>query len=85
MKTTSVFENKPINPYLDSNYEDRTDEIEALFEPTVNDIKKDPEYYAELVNDLLYHWICGIRETPLMWHARKGREAYIKSYLKKSK
>lgn len=78
MKTTSVFQSKPVNPYIDINYEDRTDEIELLFEPTLNDIKKDPEYYAELVNDLLYHWIRGTGETPLMWHARAGVEKRIK-------
>ena len=55
-----------INPYLDINYKDRTSEIEELYIPTVIDIKQDPEMYAELVNDLLFHWIYGTRETPLM-------------------
>ena len=55
-----------VNPYLDINYKDRTSEIEALYEPTLKDIKQDPEMYAELVNDLLFHWIYSTRETPLM-------------------
>lgn len=54
------------NPYLDLNWVDRTEEIEARFAKTVEDIKRDPELYAELVNDLLYHWIHGTRETPIM-------------------
>jgi len=54
------------NPYLDINYKDRTSEIEALYQPTLKDIKLDPEMYAELVNDLLFHWVYGTRETPLM-------------------
>ena len=57
---------KPNNPYLDQNWIDRTAEIQARFEPTLDDITRDPELYAELVNDLLYHWIHGTRETPLM-------------------
>lgn len=54
------------NPYLDANYVDRTDEIEAAFAPTLDDIGRDPQFYAQLVNDLLYHWIHGTRETALM-------------------
>jgi hypothetical protein len=57
---------KPNNPYLDMNWVDRTEEIEARFAPTVDDIKRDPELYAELVNDLLYHWIYSTRETLTM-------------------
>jgi len=48
------------------NYVDRTSEIEARFHPTLEDIKRDPELYAEVVNDLLYHWIYGTRETTMM-------------------
>jgi hypothetical protein len=59
------------NPYLDINYKDRTSEIEALYEPTLKDIKADPEMYAELVNDLLFHWVYGTRETPLMVMVKK--------------
>ena len=54
------------NPYLDMNWQDRTEEIESRFAKTVDDIKRDPELYAELVNDLLYHWIHGTRETLMM-------------------
>jgi hypothetical protein len=54
------------NPYLDMNWQDRTEEIASRFAKTVDDIKSDPELYAELVNDLLYHWIHGTRETPTM-------------------
>lgn len=59
-----------MNPYLDIDYVDRTEEIEAAFAPTLEDIKHDPEFYAELVNDLMYHWAYGTRETPLMWMAK---------------
>lgn len=54
------------NPYIDANNVDRTDEIENAFEPTLKDINNDPGFYAELVNDLLYYWIHGTKETPLM-------------------
>ena len=67
MKTTSVFApNTRNNPYLDMNYIDRRQQVEDAFEPTLEDIKNDPEFYAELVNDLMYHWVYGTRETPLM-------------------
>lgn len=59
------------NYYLDINFKDRTSEVEALYEPTLKDIKEDPEMYAELVNDLLFHWIYGTRETPLMVLVKK--------------
>lgn len=55
-----------MNPYLDINYVDRAEEIEASFELTLEDIKNDPQFYARLVNDLMYHWVYGTRETPLM-------------------
>ena len=60
------------NPYLDMHYVDRTDEIDAAFEPTLRDIKADPQFYAELVNDLMFHWIYGTKETELMVMARKN-------------
>ena len=66
MKTTSCFENKLINPYIDLDYNDRTKQVEDAFAPTLEDIKNDPEFYAELVNDLMFHWLYGTRETPLM-------------------
>ena len=59
------YEVKP-NYYLDSNWKDRSQEIEELYQPTLEDIKNDPEFYAELVNDLMFHWMYGTRETPLM-------------------
>lgn len=61
-----------MNPYLDINYVDRTEEIEAAFAPTLEDIKNDPQFYAELVNDLMYHWVYGTRETPLMVMAKEN-------------
>ena len=60
-----------MNTYLDINYQDRTEEIEELFEPTLNSIKRDPETYAQLVNDLLFHWMYGTRETELMVDAKQ--------------
>ena len=60
------------NPYLDMYYVDRTDEIDAAFEPTLTGIKADPHFYAELVNDLMFHWIYGTKETELMVMARKN-------------
>ena len=58
--------------YLDSNYIDRTDQIEAAFPKTLQEIKNDPSLYAELVNDLMYHWVYGTRETPLMVMAKRN-------------
>jgi len=72
MKTTSCFENKSINPYIDINYNDRTKQVEEAFTPTLEDIKNDPEFYAELVNDLMFHWIYGTYETPLMNTAKRN-------------
>lgn len=62
----------PDNPYVDVNGVDRTDEVENMFDSTLIDIKNDPYYYAELVNDLLYHWVHGTKETPLMQVAKKS-------------
>ena len=61
-----ITDKTPANPYLDMNWQDRTEEIESRFAKTVDDMRRDPELYAELVNDLLYHWIHGTRETPTM-------------------
>ena len=72
MKTTSCFENKLINPYIDLDYNDRTKQVEDAFAPTLEDIKNDPEFYAELVNDLMFHWLYGTRETPLMNMAKRS-------------
>jgi hypothetical protein len=67
MTTTPLFApDKRYNPYLDLNYVDRSNEIDQLFEKTVDDIKRDPSLYAELVNDLLFHWVYGTRETRVM-------------------
>jgi hypothetical protein len=60
-----------MNPYLDINYINRVDQVEADFEPTLHDIKVDPEFYAELVNDLLYHWVYGTNETAIMVMAKQ--------------
>ena len=63
-----------MNPYLDINYKDRSFEIQAAFEPTLKGIERDPELYAELVNDLLFHWIYGTRETVTMNRFKKDFE-----------
>jgi len=60
------------NPYIDIFGDDRTQEIENAFTPTLEDIKNDPEFYAELVNDLMFHWMYGTRETPLMVMAKRN-------------
>jgi hypothetical protein len=60
------------SPYLDMDYVDRTKQIEDSFEPTLEDVKNDPEFYAELVNDLMYHWVYGTRETQLMIMAKNN-------------
>ena len=61
-----------MNYYIDIDGNDRTQEIENQFSPTLEDIKNDPEFYAELVTDLMYHWVYGTRETPLMNLAKKN-------------
>lgn len=60
------------NYYLDIDWKDRSKEVEDAFSPTLEDIKNDPEFYAELVNDLIYHWVYGTRETPMMNLARQN-------------
>jgi len=61
-----------MNPYIDINGTDRTQELENSLIPTLEDMKNDPEFYAELVNDLMYHWVYGTRETPIMVIAKKN-------------
>ena len=63
---------KEINPYIDANRIDRTKQIEYAFAPTLEDIQNDPTFYAELVNDLMYHWVYGTRETKLMLSAKES-------------
>jgi hypothetical protein len=60
------------NPYLDLNYVDRTDQVEAEFTPILEEIQIDPQFYAELINDLMFHWVYGTRETALMITAKKN-------------
>ena len=61
-----------MNPYLDLNNRDRSNEVEAAFIPTLEDIQADPHFYAELVNDLMFHWMYGTRETELMVMAKRN-------------
>jgi hypothetical protein len=61
-----------MNYYIDIDGKDRTQEIENDFAPTLQDIKEDPEFYAELVNDLMFHWMYGTKETPLMNLAKRN-------------
>ena len=61
-----------MNYYIDINFKDRLQEIENAFQPTLENIKNDPEFYAELVNDLMFHWLYGTRETPLMNMAKRN-------------
>ena len=67
-----LFRSVKPNYYLDINWKDRSQEIENAFAPTLEDIKNDPEFYAELVNDLMFHWMYGTRETPLMVMAKRN-------------
>jgi hypothetical protein len=60
-----------MNPYVDINYKDRTEDILSMFKPTLEDIKNNPDMYAELVNDLMFHWVFATRETRLMNKIRK--------------
>ena len=61
-----------MNLYIDIDGIDRSKQIEDAFTPTLDDIKDDPEFYAELVNDLMYHWVYGTHETPLMVMAKRN-------------
>ena len=61
-----------MNLYIDIDGIDRSKQIEDAFTPTLDDIKDDPEFYAELVNDLIYHWVYGTRETPTMVMAKRN-------------
>ena len=60
------------NYYIDIDGKDRSQEIENAFTPTLEDIKNDPEFYAELVNDLMSHWMYGTKETPTMVMAKRN-------------
>jgi hypothetical protein len=68
--------NYPVRPnyYIDIDGNDRSKEIDDAFLPTLEDMKNDPEFYAELVNDLMYHWMYGTRETPLMNIAKRNHK-----------
>ncbi len=61
---------KENNPYIDANNIDRAKQIERAFAPTLEDIQNDPNFYAELVNDLMFHWVYGTQETKLMLSAK---------------
>ena len=60
------------NPYIDINFKDRSKEVEDAFAPTLDDIKSDPEFYAELVTDLMWHWVHNTRETKIMVIAKQN-------------
>ena len=68
--------NYPVRPnyYIDIDGNDRSKEVDDAFLPTLEDMKNDPEFYAELVNDLMYHWMYGTRETPLMNIAKRNHK-----------
>jgi len=55
-----------MNYYIDINGINRSQEIANAFQPTLEDIKNDPEFYAELVNDLMYHVKYGTGTTQIM-------------------
>ena len=61
-----------MNYYIDANGIDRSKEIKDDYTPTLMDIQEDPEFYTELVNDLMAHWMYGTRETPLMNMAKRN-------------
>ena len=64
------------NPYIDTNNIDRSQEIEDMFQSTLEDIKNDPEFYAELVNDLMYHVKYGTGVTQIMQIGLASMEAF---------
>ena len=72
--TFTLTKKSVMNYYIDINGNDRSQEIENQFSPTLEDIKNDPEFYAELVNDLMFHWMYGTRETPLMVMAKRNHK-----------
>ena len=63
---------KENNPYIDANRIDRAKQIEYAFAPTLEDIYDDPHFYAELVNELMFHWVYGTQETKLMLSAKES-------------
>ena len=66
--------NQKQNPYIDLNFEDRSAEAVALMSSIERDIQNDPQYYAEVITDMLLHWKYGTRETEMMWDLRKAFE-----------
>lgn len=61
-----------MNNYLDINFVDRSKQVKEAFIPTLEDIKDNPQFYAELVNDLMFHWVYGTRETSTMISAKNS-------------
>jgi hypothetical protein len=61
-----------MNYYIDTNGIDRSKQLKSEYESTLMDVHEDPEFYAELVNDLMYHWVYGTFETPLMNIAKRN-------------
>ena len=66
-----------MNYYIDIDGKDRSQEVENQFSPTLQDIREDPEFYAELVNDLMFHWMYGTRETPIMVMAKRNHKISV--------
>lgn len=62
---------KQNNPYVDANGVDRSNEIEFAFENTKAAMTCDPDFYAELLNDFLFQYIHGTKETPMMQMVKK--------------
>lgn len=60
--------------YIDANGIDRTEQLELAVEASFEELKDDPHFYAELVSDLMFHWIYGTEETPLMKMARENHK-----------
>lgn len=62
---------KQNNPYVDANGVDRSNEIEFAFETTKAAMMCDPAFYAELLNDFLFQYLHGTKETPTMQMVKK--------------
>ena len=54
------------NPYFDSNWKDRTKEVEAMQSIILAAIKNNPDKFAKLVTDFYFHWKHNTFETPMM-------------------
>lgn len=65
------------NPYIDINFKDRSAEAVTLMTSIEEDIKNDPQFYAEILTDMYLHWKYGTRETPMMWHFREIEEGAV--------